>query len=119
MRRNMDLARLILLKLEGYPYTGQPHAIQIDGYPAQEISYHISLLYEAGFIEATKDQSLGSPSQEWEAISITWDGHEFLESSRDETRWAKAKRVLVEKGGPMTLAAVNLVLTELVKKALM
>jgi hypothetical protein len=59
----MDLARLILLKLEGYPYTGQPHAIQIDGYPAQEISYHISLLYEAGFIEATKGKNLLNKSQ--------------------------------------------------------
>jgi DNA-binding transcriptional ArsR family regulator len=118
MRRNMDLARAILLELEQRSFTAGWHEIEIGGYSPEEISYHLRLLYEAGFIDATDSlTTMGSPHPEWRAKTITWEGHEFLESSRDKTRWEKAKGVITEKGGAMTLDALKLVLSELIRKA--
>jgi DNA-binding transcriptional ArsR family regulator len=121
MRRNMDLARAILLELEQRPFTGSWHEIEIAGYTPEEISYHVRLLFEAGFIDATDslDGMMGSSYSEWRAKTITWEGHEFLESSRDKTRWEKAKGVITEKGGAMTLDALKLVLSELIRKAVL
>ena len=34
----------------------------------------------------------------WEAKSLTWDGHEFLDSARNETLWRKAKEELKKTG---------------------
>lgn len=118
MRRNMDLARKILLELEGRPFTVAPHRIGIDGYTAEEISYHVQLLRQASFIDAVDltNQSLRSP--DWLPTTITWNGHEFLESSRDETRWEKTKNVLREKGGPMTLEALKIIMSELIHRSL-
>jgi hypothetical protein len=119
MHRNMDLARAILLELEKRPFTGQWHDIDVEGASPQDISYHIRLLHEAGFIDATDEVTfMGSPYQEWRAKTITWDGHEFLEASRDPTRWEKAKETIIQKGTAMTLAALNAVLSDLIHRAL-
>jgi hypothetical protein len=108
MRRNMDLARAILLELEQRSFKPGWHEIEIEGYSPEEISYHVRLLYEAGFIEATDTLTLmESPHAEWRAETITWDGYEFLDASRDQTRWEKAKGIISEKGGAMTLDALK------------
>jgi DNA-binding transcriptional ArsR family regulator len=117
MRRNMDLARKILLALEECPFTGSWHDISIDGYSEQETSYHIRLLYEAGLVDAACIP-LMSVGEIWKARTITWNGHEFLDASRDDTRWEKAKGFIKDKGAALTLEALKLVLSELVKKSL-
>jgi DNA-binding transcriptional ArsR family regulator len=113
----MDLARAILLELEKCPFTGERHDIVIEGCAPEDISYHILLLYEAGFIDAER-MTRYKGYHEWKAKTITWHGHEFLESSRDPTRWEKAKDVIKQKGAAMTLDALKTVLTELVHRTL-
>jgi hypothetical protein len=119
MRRNMDLARKILFALEECPFTCGWHIIQIDGYSSEDISNHVLLLKEAGFIDARELTNLSSPHPEWYPERITWDGHEFLDSSRDETRWEKAKSLIRDKGTPMTLEALKLVMSELIRQTLL
>jgi DNA-binding transcriptional ArsR family regulator len=75
----MDLARAILLELEKCPFTGERHDIVIEGCAPEDISYHILLLYEAGFIDAER-MTRYKGYHEWKAKTITWHGHEFLES---------------------------------------
>ena len=118
MQRNMDLARAILLRLEQCPYTGGWHEIDLDGYSSEDVAYHIHLLHEAGFIDAINLTTMGSPHPDWKPKTITYLGHEFLESSRDETRWQRAKGLIKEKGGAMTFDALKLVLSELVRRSL-
>ena len=52
--------------------------------------------------------------------SVTWEGHEFLEASRDEGLWTKAKKAAGSSGG-MVLDVLKSVLiglaTEAAKKA--
>ena len=52
MRRDMELFREVLMKVEELPFDGRFHDIAVDGRSDEEISYHVMLLQEAGFIEA-------------------------------------------------------------------
>ena len=118
MYRNMDLARAVLFELEKRPFQSAWHLIDIPGYSEEDVSYHIRLLREAGFIEAVDLTTLGSPHPEWKAQTITWAGHEFLDSARDDTRWEKAKAVIKDKGAALTLEALKLVLSDMLRRTL-
>jgi len=97
MKRDMELIRKILLYLEEKQDVSNWDAVVIEKYDPKVISYHIKLLYQAGLIEAkplnTKD-SYGM----WLAKGLTWDGHEFLDSVKNDTVWEKVKEGIKSKG---------------------
>lgn len=115
MKRDMDLVRKILFAVESFPQPNQWVPIEIEGHSPEEISYHIKLLSEAGLIEADDLESLSK--FEWKARSLTWQGHEFLEAAKDNTRWNKAKRIVAEKVGGLPFEALKQALFELIKTA--
>ena len=52
MKRDIELIRLILLKLEGTKPSDYLNPIVIDGYNQDVINYHTLYMHEEGFIEA-------------------------------------------------------------------
>lgn len=114
MKRDMDLARQILLEIEklphGYDVLFQP---EIEGRSSAEVSYHIMLLTQAGYVEGEE-----APDG-WHAKTLTWQGHEFLEAARDDSRWNKAKALVLEKGGAITFEILRQLLLDLMKTAIL
>ena len=51
-------------------------------------------------------------------VNLTWEGHEFAEAARDETRWEKAMGIVTEKGGAITIDVLKNLLSSLMKAAL-
>lgn len=94
MRRDVDLARTMLFAIEkDKRATGHGFmCLNIDGYSKEEASYHVNLLYEARLIDAIDLSSL--TSYRWEPRKLTWQGHEFLDSARNDNLWGKAKEKL-------------------------
>lgn len=118
MKRDMDLIRKILLAIEAHPKPDsweKPIDFNIEGHSSEEISYHLKLLAEAGLIEAKDVTTIGK--YEWRANCLTWQGHEFLDASRDESRWKKAKRLVFEKTGGLSFEMLKLALVEGMKAA--
>lgn len=111
MKRDMDLVRGILMEIEKQPYTSGPVDIHLDGPSDEEFFYHVMILNEAGLIEAFKFSTLGRV--DWRPVRLTWSGHEFLEASRDDTRWEKAKTVMADKGGGMIFDVLKQLLVKL------
>jgi DNA-binding transcriptional ArsR family regulator len=111
----MDLCREILRRLEALPDPDNFDPIEIDGQPPETVSYHIRLLWEAGFIDAHDVRTMGD--YDYRAKCLTWQGHEFLEASRDDGLWKKAKDTALSKGGGLTLDVLKAVLVELAKRA--
>jgi len=113
MKRDMDLVRQILLETEKIPFlaSGQVYEPEIEGYSHEEISYHVKLLQEAGYVQA-----MGGDAY-WVIQSLTWEGHEFLEASKDDTRWNKAKSIMKDKGGGMVFDVLKQLLITLMKDA--
>ena len=52
MKRDMSLVREILLATEAHPPGQGPADIQVPGFSAEQVSYHVKIMAEAGLIEA-------------------------------------------------------------------
>ncbi|HUT54550.1 MAG TPA: DUF2513 domain-containing protein [bacterium] len=99
MKRDMELIRKILQSIEEEPTGFAPNHIKIEGYSEDQINYHVYLMIDAGLLEGFKVTSHDSNSPEAKARNLTWFGHEFLDASRDNTRWEKAKTIVNFLGG--------------------
>ena len=112
MKRDMDLARQIMLELEGEKYDGSPQIYElpaIEDYSESEIEYHVVLLQDAGLLLA-REPFDGSPLIPYK---LTWQGHEFIEAAKNETVWQRAKKHIQEKGGAASFSVLNTVLGQL------
>jgi hypothetical protein len=116
MKRDMDLVRSILLKLEESQSSVGPQEIVIDDASPEQIWYHVRLLDEARLIEGTSFGGQGQRVPEWLATRLTWEGHDFLDAARNEAFWAKAKTKLAAAGGGLSLGVLKLYLESLAKE---
>ncbi len=99
MKRDMDLIRQILTDVEAVEVDGpfvslkDPHA-----------AYQAALLKEAGLILVTiVPDPFGRP-REAIVMRLTWDGHEFLDASRDSKIWKMAKEHIIKPGVSWTFS---------------
>lgn len=97
MKRDMDLVRLILLAVESGPALadGTPTVV---GYDAETIAYHLLIMGEAGLVLVRTPTPPGS-SLQVRVLRLTWAGHEFLESVRDDSQWRTVKTQTEKAGG--------------------
>lgn len=116
IKRDLDLIRKILFILEEAPGWAPP--LEIDGYSDEELDYHAYLVMDAGLAKGAEFTGLGDSGPTARLTHLTWQGHEFLEAARDETRWKKAKDLVKEKTGGITLDLLKTLLTSLMKRAL-
>ena len=113
MKRDMDLVRKILLDVEESD-EWRHSAVAIEGLDDEMVSYHVKLLHQAGLIEAVDKTSLGTLC--WHPTTLTWDGHEFLDAARDESRWGTAKNTLLSKVGVLSFDLLKETLNQLARE---
>ena len=117
MERDLDLVRKILLAVEDWPEPDDWIPLDIKCYTPEQISYHVKLLAQGGLIEAN---NLSSKSTfKWKATSLTWEGHEFLDASRNDGIWQQAKSMIEDKGLGMTFDMIKELLINLASKQLL
>lgn len=116
VKRDMDLVRLILLEVERRTRDEQYAPMKFEGHTAEEIAYNVKLLSEAGLVHAL--DATTAKELCWIPISLTWQGHEFLDAARENTRWNRAKKLIVEKAGTVSFDVLKDVLAALAKQAL-
>ncbi len=116
MKRDMDLIRAILLTIEEDPHGFVPK-IEIPGYTEEQIKYHAVLLSEAGLVKVIDVTSMGSKSPEAIVTQLTWEGHEFLDSARENQIWNQAKDIINKIGGA-SIQIWIILLTEIIKRKL-
>ena len=98
MKRNMELIRWLLLRSEG----DEEAAKACEAFTVEERAYHVQLLIDAGLVEGVvRRDEVGNPNG---AIvsRLTWAGHDFLQSVRDDTIWKKAKDQVFKPGASWT-----------------
>jgi hypothetical protein len=118
MKRDMDLCRQVLLKLEDAPPgRGFINPFEIEGQTDEDgvLTEHIRLLDEAGLIEAMDLSSMSEYC--WRPIRLTFEGHDFLAAAKNDTIWQKAKAKVLSTTGTLTLDALKLALAAAVKAA--
>jgi Hypothetical protein (DUF2513) len=100
MKRDMELIRELLLAIETDVKNTTFPASQLNlasSWADDDVYYHLELMKDAEFVEAEAVRSF----QGIDDVMIermTWAGHEFLDSARDESIWKGAKTILQSKG---------------------
>jgi len=114
MRKDVDLIRLLLLELEG------EESVDLSEFTTDQINYHKALVVQAGFAEGIINYSTSNdarPDIPDLAIltRLTYAGHEFLDSSKNEKVWNKAKEMVQRNGLALTIEAMKIALGEVIK----
>lgn len=117
MKRDMDLVRLIMLKIEEDYVSTALYNIEIDGYDKETIAYHCKILHEAGFVSDYGSHYADNALQSFGVGSLTWEGNEFLDKIRDDSFWGKTKDAIKKKGLPLVLDTVKTVATAFITAA--
>ena len=115
MKLDKDLVREILLQIEACPTPMGFVELNIPEHNHENVSYHVELLNEAGFIEAYDLTTLDG--YDWRAKRLTYEGHEFLDTVRDAEIW-KATKETAKKVGSSSLQVLFEIGKSLVKQKL-
>ena len=99
MKRDMDLIRQLMLKIEELPESDSD--VVADAVSAAErrrdVDYQLRLLTDAGFVRGIAAHSMDG--DHWLDLNLTWEGHELLDTIRDPAVWRKTKDGLTKVGG--------------------
>lgn len=89
MKRDMDLLREMLLAVEN----ASPKLLSLPKFPTHEdweVVEHANLAVQAGLLNAVVFTPLkGLPTVS--NLTLTWEGHEFLDRTRDPDIWSQTK----------------------------
>jgi len=116
MKRDLDLIRKILLALEDKQNDDWLEFSHPD-YSQEEIDYNSNLIYDAGLADGMNMGTARHPDQ-YVLSKLTWQGHEFLDASRDDSIWEKAKSLIKTKVSTVSFQVFLNVLTKLAEKEL-
>ena len=108
MKRDLDLARQLLLEIES---RGADCSVSVlrtgPNHEAEErIRYHLRLLIDGGLLKEVDRTTGGVP-----CLRLTDAGHETIELTRSESRWRDAKFVCQERTGGLSLGVIRNLLT--------
>lgn len=108
MKRDLELFRLILLKIEELP-VGKclSPPLEIKDYDEEIVFEHVRLLQEANLIEAVVVLN----PRTYEISRLLNDGHDFVANAKNPTIWKKTVDFVSGKGGDVSLAVFKGVLT--------
>ena len=98
MKRDMDLIRELLFKLEQEPLDGNLYRLDLDGlgiegWSHEDLAYHFLLLIDAGFVDGER-----GGTGDIVARKLTWKGHEFLDTVRSPEIWRRTKDGVAKVG---------------------
>ncbi len=96
MKLEKDLVREILLQVEAWPDPRAWVSFNIPSHSKTELAEHIRLLDDAGFLDA--DDVTDTSGYDWQARRLTYEGHEFLDTVRDNEIWRLTKETAKKTG---------------------
>lgn len=118
MKRDLELLRSILLAVE----SSDKNKISIKSlnlpYNEKTISYHIELLLDVGYLEATEFPVLRQTYSDFIIKRITSFGHDYLDNVRDDNVWNKTKSKLGDSIKSASLDVITAVSSEVIKASL-
>ena len=118
MKRDMELIKKILLRLEESP-KGLETDLSNDGYTSEQITYHSYLLIQGGLAEGERFYTHdGSPHPKAILSNLTWQGHEFVDAARNDSIWKKAMERVKERSDAIPIGVLTMLLTSLLKAQL-
>lgn len=121
MKRDMDLVRKLLMKIEEVyePGSGKISVskVMIDGYDAQTVVEHLMLMKEADLLQSIDAKTYITGSTVVSIGNLTNKGYDTLEAFKNDTIWNKTKDVVKEKGLPIVIDVFKDIASSLISSA--
>ncbi|MGL5115198.1 MAG: DUF2513 domain-containing protein [Beijerinckiaceae bacterium] len=98
MKRNMDLIRVVLLKVEERCLPEKYERFvqkDFDEFDWSEVKSHFELMDKKGFFCGIYKEITGETLG---VNGLSWEGFEFLETIRDADTWSKTKKAFIAVG---------------------
>ncbi len=126
MQRNFDLMRAILLKIEATDSSARAlHCGDFknldsleETFSPSDISQHLQLLLDNGYIEATGRTYLRASYTEFDVKRITSAGYDYLDAVRDVNIFHRAINKVREAGAEISFEAIKAAVAELVSNGI-
>lgn len=110
----MELCRKILFAIEEQYVDVAIHNLKIESYSMEQVAYHCKILHEAGLVSYYNSKYGDNHIQFFAVGSITWNGHEYLDTIRQDSRWNEIKKQIASKSLPMTIDVITKVASSLI-----
>ncbi|WP_158221317.1 DUF2513 domain-containing protein [Salimicrobium humidisoli] len=111
MKKDIQIIKYVLEKIEKSQESNEALELnfnQLDAYPAEKIKYHLVLLDDADLINLHIEYP--GDNAEWYFVkSITWEGHDLLETLRNDKAVEMAERKAKEQGSKLDDLPIELV----------
>lgn len=107
MKRDMDLVRKILLKIEEEYVSTPIYNLTIEGYDMETVAYHCEILHEAGLVSDYEAQYGDDEIVIFGVGGLTWEGCDYLDKVRDDSIWQKTKSAIKEKSLPLIFDTIK------------
>ena len=117
MKRDMDLIRQLMLKIEALP-AGPPAQYRVGEVEDPVLLAHLEMLIGARLVLGKISQSHGSRGDVMSISGLTWEGHEWIETVRSQSVWNQTKTTLLENGGALTYELTKAVATQILRTRL-
>lgn len=117
MKRDWDLCRKILLKIEDEYIDTAIMNLTVEKYSKEVVAYHCNIMYEAGLISSFNSKYADNHIYFFCVGGLTWEGHEFLEKIRDESFFEKIKKEIKKNAVPLCFEGIKIFVTTYLYKA--
>lgn len=106
LKRDLDLVRSILLRVEGADGALGLRDFSSDAYTDDVVAYHLQLMENRGLIDASFTKDWSGSVVKATIGGLTWEGADYLDAIRDDGLWRKTKDALA-RAGAVTFGAVK------------
>jgi hypothetical protein len=92
--------------------------LEFDDYNKIDVMYHFVLMDQAGLLRCERETSSTTLDRVIRAFpfSLTWQGYELLEASRNVKLWNKAKELIIQKSSGLSLDVLKALLISMAKE---
>ncbi len=113
MKRDIDLIKELLILIEKSANELSTQIIELDGFTENEIFYNVGLLISAGLVSGKETSTKDSRSYHF--LSLTWEGHDFLDAIRTNVGWKAIKKEVKKQGTSLPFSVLKAIAIEAVK----
>jgi hypothetical protein len=117
VKRDLDLIRDLLLKIEALP-AGPTAQDRVDEIDDPVLLAHLEKLIVSGLVSGNISRSLGARGDVIGIAGLTWEGHEWIETVRDQRVWNETKRTCIDQAGALSFDLARAVARRLLRMRL-
>ena len=119
MKRDMELARSILIEASKSMGDLNCQSFINDANDLQKVIYNVEIMKEAGLINANINKAMNGVYIDAYIKSLTWQGNDLLDAIVNDNVWAETKKKIFNKFKSVSFDIIKKVAEEIIIQALL